>query len=103
MNVSAEKSGDYMATIGAICIGGLSGFALALIGPWILVFLLSTTFFISWCSIGLYIGNSPALVLMQSFALASIVQTSYVLSGYFFDLNSPSASTRKMLNEKGQQ
>lgn len=78
-----------MATIGVLFLGALLGSILAIFGGWIVALLLSTAAFLTWFGIGLTRGDGLVAASLQSFALASVVQVSYVLSGYVLPILRP--------------
>jgi len=72
-----------MTAIGVILGGGLLGLALAIYGHWLAALSLSALSFLVGIAVCLYIGDTVMIALIRSIALASIIQVSYVLSGYF--------------------
>jgi hypothetical protein len=89
-----------MTTISVLCLGCLLGLALAIFSRWTIALLLSAACFVLYFVLRLKWGDHPAAALMQSFALASIVQIAYVLYGYFLPITRPYADRlRKAMTE----
>ena len=72
-----------MTAIGVILGGSLLGLVLAIYGHWLVALSLSALSFLIGFGACLYIGETVMVALIRSIALASIIQVSYVLSGYF--------------------
>lgn len=90
-----------MTTFGVLCLGCLFGLVLAVFCRWIAALALSAACFFFCLGLRLYWGDHLAAALVQSFALASIVQVAYVLSGYFLPIARPHANRlRKAMTEE---